>query len=55
MLTKKRDINHDASDKASCDTYRSLWASVVNNTNYPVRPVFDNKSDKKFSKLPVNG
>lgn len=54
-LTKKRDVNHVASDKGNCDTYKSLWTNIVNNTDYPMRPVFGDNGDKKFSNLPVNG
>lgn len=40
FLTKKRSIDHEATDKNNCDTYKAKLNKVINTTNYPIEPAF---------------
>lgn len=37
-LNKKRNTNHEATDKNNCETYKARWERHISMTNYPWRP-----------------
>lgn len=41
FLTKKRNTDHEATDKINCDTYKAKLSKVISTTNYPMKPAFN--------------
>lgn len=41
FLIKNRKVDHEATDKINCDTYKVKVYKVINITNYPMEPAFN--------------